>query len=144
MSHHSIDPEIVNAGTKPEMGWENRDTEQYVKPVALISFWFFAVTAIIMALMIPTMNAIIGRGLTFKTESLNGYVRPAVPSKPNPLIQGYGTPAMDIFELRKAEGKAVSSYGWVDEKAGIAHIPIEEALQEVSREGLSQGGAGTP
>lgn len=38
----------------------------------------------------------------------------------------------------------LNSYGWVDEKAGVAHIPIEQAMKLVEQRGLPvlpQGGA---
>ena len=39
----------------------------------------------------------------------------------------------------------LNSYGWVDEKAGVAHIPIERAMELIVQRGLPvfpQGGAG--
>lgn len=32
--------------------------------------------------------------------------------------------------------KQLNSYGWVDEKAGVAHIPIERAMELVAQRGL--------
>ena len=32
--------------------------------------------------------------------------------------------------------KQLNSYGWVDEKAGVAHIPIERAMQLIAERGL--------
>jgi hypothetical protein len=32
--------------------------------------------------------------------------------------------------------KQLNSYGWVDEKAGVAHIPIEHAMELVAQRGL--------
>ncbi len=37
--------------------------------------------------------------------------------------------------LMKQE-QELNSYGWVDEKAGVAHIPIERAMQLVAERGL--------
>ena len=30
----------------------------------------------------------------------------------------------------------LNSYGWVDEKAGVAHIPIERAMELIAQRGL--------
>jgi hypothetical protein len=34
------------------------------------------------------------------------------------------------------EEKTLNSYGWVDEKTGVVHIPIERAMQLVAQRGL--------
>ena len=42
--------------------------------------------------------------------------------------------------------KELYSYGWVDEKAGTVHIPIERAMDLIAQRGLpvrGQGGTGT-
>lgn len=46
--------------------------------------------------------------------------------------------------IRVAEEKTLYSYGWVDEKAGTVHIPIERAMDLLVQRGLpvrSQGSA---
>jgi hypothetical protein len=40
---------------------------------------------------------------------------------------------------RAEKEKALRSYGWVDRKKGLVHIPIDEAMKEVVRQ--SAGGA---
>ena len=59
-----------------------------------------------------------------------------------------GAPMLEVIEgvdLRKdliSQEKQLNSYGWVDEKAGVAHIPIERAMELVVQHGLpvcSQG-----
>jgi hypothetical protein len=37
------------------------------------------------------------------------------------------TPVTDLADMRAAEEKALSTYGWVDKQQGVVHIPIEEA-----------------
>ena len=34
------------------------------------------------------------------------------------------------------QGQKLNTYGWVDEKAGVVHIPIERAMQLVTQRGL--------
>lgn len=66
----------------------------------------------------------------------------------NPLAQSYGRveppaprlqvdPALDIFEHRKAEEQVLTSYGWVDEKAGVVRIPIERAMALLAERGIA-------
>ena len=38
--------------------------------------------------------------------------------------------------IRLAEEQKLNSYGWVDEKAGTVHIPIERAMELLAQRGL--------
>lgn len=58
--------------------------------------------------------------------------RPTEP--PEPRLQRY--PKLYIKELREAEDAQINSYGWVDQKNGIARIPIEDAIAAVAKAGL--------
>jgi hypothetical protein len=41
-----------------------------------------------------------------------------------------------LRDRRLEEEQILNSYGWVDEKAGTAHIPIEQAIKIVVEQGL--------
>ncbi len=43
---------------------------------------------------------------------------------------------LEINDFRLEEEKKLNSYGWVDEKTGVVHIPIERAMQLVAQRGL--------
>jgi len=43
---------------------------------------------------------------------------------------------LEINDFRLREEQTLNSYGWVDEKAGVAHIPIERAMELVAQRGL--------
>ena len=53
-----------------------------------------------------------------------------------------GAPMLESDERDQFRGfvmdqaKQLSSYGWVDEKAGVAHIPIDRAMQLIEERGL--------
>jgi hypothetical protein len=42
----------------------------------------------------------------------------------------------ELNDRRLKEEEILNSYGWVDPKAGIAHIPIEKAMELVAQRGL--------
>lgn len=46
---------------------------------------------------------------------------------PPPVLQQ--NEITDFQRLREAEDRRLSSYGWVDAKAGVVHIPIAEAMR---------------
>lgn len=41
-------------------------------------------------------------------------------------------------ELQAAEAKQLSTYGWVDEPQGVAHIPIDRAMSLLVKHGLPE------
>jgi hypothetical protein len=42
----------------------------------------------------------------------------------------------ELNGFRYGEEEELNSYGWVDEKAGVAHIPITQAMQMIAQRGL--------
>lgn len=48
---------------------------------------------------------------------------------PNTLEQGMIRSGGRAIELKASQKQRLSSYGWVDRKAGVAHIPIERAME---------------
>jgi hypothetical protein len=53
---------------------------------------------------------------------------------PEPRLQT--NPREDLRELRQREDAVLNSYGWVDRNAGIARIPIDEAIRLTVQKGL--------
>ncbi|MBV8126546.1 MAG: hypothetical protein JO114_02650 [Planctomycetaceae bacterium] len=61
---------------------------------------------------------------------------------PTPQVQK--NPAVDLAGMRAEEQRRVNAYGWVDRKAGIAHIPIERAMDILAKTGLPKVAAPAP
>lgn len=53
---------------------------------------------------------------------------------PSPRFQR--NPQEDLQELRAKQGALLEGYGWVNKEAGVARIPIEEAMKIVVERGL--------
>ena len=53
---------------------------------------------------------------------------------PAPQLQP--DPVTDLNKFRAEQEEQLNSYGWVDRKNGVAHIPIERAIEIVSQRGL--------
>ena len=64
--------------------------------------------------------------------------QPAAPGEerlpPEPRIQA--NPAGDLKMLRDQEDVILTTYGWVDAKAGVVRVPIDVAMKLVLEEGL--------
>jgi hypothetical protein len=57
-----------------------------------------------------------------------------LPRDPEPRLQA--DPAADMQALLARELQRLHATGWVDRAHGIAHIPIEAAMQEVAHRGI--------
>ena len=53
---------------------------------------------------------------------------------PTPHLQG--NPAAELARLKKQSLDRLNTYGWVNPDAGIAHIPIDRAMDILARSGL--------
>ena len=53
---------------------------------------------------------------------------------PGPRLQEH--PQQDMSELRQKQDAILNGYGWVNREAGIARIPIEDAMRIVVERGL--------
>jgi hypothetical protein len=50
----------------------------------------------------------------------------------------------DLAQYKARQNEILSSYGWVDQKAGIVRIPIERAMDILLQQGLPVRGAAVP
>ena len=61
---------------------------------------------------------------------------------PQPRLQT--DPSADLVQFRAEEKKRLHSYYWVDKKKGIIHIPIEQAMKQVAKDGIDGFPRGKP
>ena len=61
-------------------------------------------------------------------------------NSPQPRLQV--NPTTDLFLSQENSNSELHSYGWIDRKAGIVHIPIERAMELLMERGLPEVGAG--
>ncbi|MGI8811910.1 MAG: hypothetical protein ACR2IH_05205 [Pyrinomonadaceae bacterium] len=52
----------------------------------------------------------------------------SLPLEPNPVA--------NYEKFRQSENEKLNGYGWVDKQNGVVHIPIEQAMQKLARQGL--------
>jgi hypothetical protein len=53
---------------------------------------------------------------------------------PGPRLQQ--SPAAELARMRAEEKRRITTYGWIDEKARIAHIPVDRAMDILAKTGL--------
>jgi hypothetical protein len=59
------------------------------------------------------------------------------PSEPRLETQ----PGVELQQVRMREEARLNSYGWIDRNAGLAHIPIDRAMELITARGLPDVGA---
>lgn len=96
-----------------------------------------SVIAAVMVVLVALMGVFKGREETLASN------RPALFNDesgqfPTPRLQRNYT--YDMNKLREEEAATLSSYGWVDPKAGIGRIPIDRAIAILAERGLPTPG----
>ena len=99
--------------------------------------WFVGVlTAITIAIQIAMWGMF--KGLAWYERKTEPYVtpltRPTGQPFPEPRLQE--TPWVDLTKYRTEQHNYLHSYGWVDEKLGVARIPISKAKELLLQRGL--------
>ena len=125
------EPDTTLHGKHHGGGHEERDIT--FRPIVLS-----AVALIVLALLV-----FVGMRVLFNVLAANE----AEQSAPrNPLAASYGrelppeprlqtAPIQDLQTLHAREEKTLSSYGWVDEKAGTVRIPVTRAMELLLQRG---------
>lgn len=118
MDHDHAEPRAEDAGP----GYEVRDAN----PRALLTFG----TVLIVALVIVHFG-MMGVYKLFVTEK-----------EPPEVVAGARSPG-DVYDvlhaLRESEKATLTTYGWVDRKAGTVRIPIDRAMDLVAERGVPHG-----
>ena len=120
-------------------GYERRDTQ--VKVLAWLLAALLAATLVVLGLMKALFGYFVSQEDRHQPppSTLAG-TRSNVP--PEPRLQN--TPFDELRRMRAEEDAALTSYGWVDRKAGIVRIPIEQALEIAARGGVTGEAAPNP
>jgi hypothetical protein len=96
--------------------------------------------ALVLMVVVVMSALVLVMGIFSKDEKQLGANRPRLFDVKDPGL--YPAPNLqrdDEYELRDYRAKeraALADYGWVDPKAGIAHIPIDRAIDILAERGL--------
>ncbi len=126
----------------PEVQYEHSDLS------ALAIFGFLVGLAIVGLLMHVILLGMFNY-LDTHTQRRQAAVNPLAPVTPgdlrNPSRQvanEFPLPRLETNELgqlddqRLEEERILNTYGWIDQDAGVAHIPIDRAIQLIAQRGL--------
>ncbi|MEJ2084683.1 MAG: hypothetical protein P8Y44_03270 [Acidobacteriota bacterium] len=112
------------------------DGELNMKGILLSTVGLVAITVVAALLMWGFMAMILNNlaGEDPPPPALEEARVPYLP--PAPRLQT--TPFRDLSELRAEENALLTSYGWVNQEAGIARIPIEQAMDLLVERGSAR------
>ncbi len=123
----------------PEVRYEQSD----VRPGAIVRFAIGLVLVVgVSAVALLGLFALFARQQRRHDPPPPPLARQAGRLPPGPRLQA--APLQDLERLRAEEEKELTSYGWIDAKAGIAHIPIDEAIKIVAARGLPRALTSAP
>ena len=142
--------ERIEHGQNPETEFEQQD----LSAKGIFSFFLgLAVFGVILHFVLSGMYDVLDRYETSHQTPLNPLATPVEKRSrqvPADTLMKFPEPRLEVNERTELSGVILSqeqrlnSYGWVDEKSGVVHIPIERAMQIIAERGLptrSQNGA---
>jgi hypothetical protein len=118
-----------------KLGYERRDAN--IRALLQFGFWMAVVIAATMVSMDFTLKYFsrempLGAGpVPFATER-------QLP--PSPRLQVY--PHVELKDYCAEQQEQVTTYGWVDQRVGVVHIPIDRAMDALLARGLPSRPAG--
>jgi hypothetical protein len=83
--------------------------------------------------------------VSWRAQQAAANVPLVAPAPPAAAPQLLARPERELDRVRREEKERLDSYGWVDQAAGVAHIPVERAIDIVAARGLpARAAAPTP
>ena len=89
-----------------------------------------AVGLVLSTLLVITVGVLIAFPLTHLDRTL----ATRLPSYPQPRLQP--SPREDMQRFYAGEMQELNGTGWIDKSAGIAHIPIADAMRKIAHDGI--------
>jgi hypothetical protein len=117
--------------SRPENRFEHRDVNVWA--IYKFGIALACVTLVSVALLFGVFRFFLAReGGALPPDKVNVDARTLPPM---PRLQS--APIQDLKDMRAAEDKILSGYGWVDQQHGIVRIPIDKAIDLLAQRGLS-------
>lgn len=126
------DPKYADVDYLKTLGYERRDIAIPTLTKWLGGLFVFIGGTLVLALGVYFF--FVPRGAEEKASRPMNAVTRDVPAD---LAKVQAHPRRDMVLFRRREEQKVGGYGWVNRDKGIAHIPVERAIDEMAERGLS-------
>jgi len=104
------------------VGHETQDAE--IRPIVYTGIGL-AITAVAVGFLVYGIFKYLG-GHAIATIQSNPMSAEDQQIPPAPRIEEH--PAIELQQLHADEDRMLSTYGWIDQKTGVVHIPIDRAM----------------
>lgn len=121
--------------------WDGRFGEQFDDEVSTSGFTGTVIGTVLVTAAAIVLMLILIRVLMGQIADADATTTPptlatgAPPAPPLPRLQSH--PEAELVAFQAQMKQRLESFGWVDETAGIAHIPVEDAMQLVLDHGVA-------
>jgi hypothetical protein len=122
-----------HAAGDPGPGGESFDREIDRAGIVRTGLWLAGITigAFLVAFGFYRALASAEKRADPRPSPLVGLSRQGLP--PAPLLQT--SPEQELAAMRAAETARLTGWGWVDRPAGVAHVPVERAIDAIAKDG---------
>ncbi|MCI0723210.1 MAG: hypothetical protein L0338_30250, partial [Acidobacteria bacterium] len=118
---------------EPPAGIHHETRDVHVRPLA----WLGVGLAVLIVVSIAAMKGVfdyLDRQQAKEDVSPSPIMVQRPQQPPEPRLQT--TPVPNRKLILEGESKWLSSYGWVEQKAGVVRIPVEQAMKLLAERGL--------
>jgi hypothetical protein len=141
-NEHVNEHDLEYGPTPPGAQYEHTDIDTSVG----YKFALWLIVAMIISVAIVYGTFWFFEGQSQKADVAAQQYPLAVGQAKNPPAPNLQTqPFKDVYLLRQGEAEKLGSYGWIDKQGGVAHIPIDRAMEVLLQRGLparADGGDG--
>ena len=99
-------------------------TDASVRPIVLTGVALAIVAAIVMTISVGLYRYFVERPVATPANPM-AHENPQFPPEPRLETQ----PSLELQQLRQQEDETLSTYGWIDRKAGKVRVPIDRAIE---------------
>lgn len=133
LGHDELSRQTPGGGETHPAAEEKYSESFTLKP---LTFVIFGIGLVLMIVIIHLFAATL---LAFSPPKISAGGVTEIP--PQPRLQT--APEQDMAALKSTETTLLGSYGWVDKQAGVARMPVNQAMQALATQGF-QGVLPTP
>jgi hypothetical protein len=135
------DADLEYLSTPPDAEYEHTDIEPAI--AGKFAVWLAIAMVISGGIVYGTFWLFEGREQVANQMAQQFPLAAGQPKEPpTPRLQTQ--PFKDVYQLKTAQLEKLNSYGWVDQGAGVVHIPIDEAMRLVAERGGVPAASQTP
>ncbi|MDA0206925.1 MAG: hypothetical protein O2795_16445 [Acidobacteria bacterium] len=116
---------------------DHERSDAHVRPVALFLVFMFCSVLAAYGLITVLFEYLSQRQIS----KYGNPVEFSAPGEKSGAPQLQVVPGLDLRGIRAEEAEQLDGYGWVDQRQGLVHIPIEQAIDMLLEQGVATRGA---